>query len=57
MSPDVGLRRFVRALQAGSSGLRRGDDYITQLRQLMRHNDLKRFNRLGKPLPVPANAD
>lgn len=30
MSPDVGLRRFVRALQAGSSGLRRGDDYITQ---------------------------
>jgi len=34
-----------------------GDDYITQLRQLMRHNDLKRFNRLGKPLPVPANAD
>lgn len=27
-----------------------GSDYITQLKRLMRHNDLKRFNRLGKPI-------
>lgn len=27
-----------------------GQDYVEQLKALMRHNSLKRFNRLGKPL-------